>query len=102
MPGRGCAHAGAGALYYAAHTGAVAWILLAGQCRMAQPPLCDAAGTERGPVQHLQLPAWVLVIALYSYPYIFIFTTAALELVSSEMEDAANILARAPGAPCGA
>ena len=31
-------------------------------------------------------------IALYSFPYIFIFTTAALDVVSSEMEDAANIL----------
>ena len=33
-----------------------------------------------------------MVIAVYSFPYIFVFTTAALELVSSEMEDAANIL----------
>ncbi|HEY1412482.1 MAG TPA: ABC transporter permease subunit, partial [Rhodopila sp.] len=31
-------------------------------------------------------------IAIYSFPYLFIFTTAALDLVSSEMEDAANIL----------
>jgi len=31
-------------------------------------------------------------IALYSFPYLFIFTSAALEVVSSEMEDAANIL----------
>jgi iron(III) transport system permease protein len=31
-------------------------------------------------------------IAIYSFPYLFIFTSAALDLVSSEMEDAANIL----------
>ena len=33
-----------------------------------------------------------MVIALYSFPYMFMFTSAALDLVSSEMEDAANIL----------
>ena len=31
-------------------------------------------------------------IAIYSFPYLFIFTSAALDVVSSEMEDAANIL----------
>jgi iron(III) transport system permease protein len=34
----------------------------------------------------------VFVLAIYAYPYIFIFTTAALDVVSSEMEDAASIL----------
>src|SRR5207248_724176 len=34
----------------------------------------------------------VFIIAIYSFPYIFIFTSSALEMVSSEMEDAANIL----------
>ena len=33
-----------------------------------------------------------LVIALNSFPLVFIFVKAALDLVSSEMEDAANIL----------
>ena len=33
-----------------------------------------------------------MVIALHSFPLVFIFVKAALDLVSSEMEDAANIL----------
>jgi iron(III) transport system permease protein len=34
----------------------------------------------------------ILVIAVTSFPYVFIFTNSALDLVSSEMEDAAHIL----------
>ena len=34
----------------------------------------------------------IVVIAVTSFPYVFVFTTGALELVSSEMEDAATIL----------
>jgi iron(III) transport system permease protein len=34
----------------------------------------------------------VLVTACYSFPYVFVFAKSALDLVSSEMEDAANIL----------
>ena len=34
----------------------------------------------------------MLVIACYSFPYVFVFTKSALDLISSEMEDAANIL----------
>ena len=49
-------------------------------------------GAEAGPFNIYSFPGLVFVIALYSFPYIFIFTSAALELVSSEMEDAANIL----------
>ena len=38
------------------------------------------------------MPGLVLVIACYSFPYMFVFTRSALDLISSEMEDAANIL----------
>jgi len=38
----------------------------------------------------------VLVTALYSFPYIFVFTADALDRVSSEMEEAANILGMSP------
>src|SRR5260370_36447886 len=34
----------------------------------------------------------ILVVAVTSFPYVFIFVNSALDLVSSEMEDAANIL----------
>ena len=53
-------------------------------------------GAEAGPFNIYSFTGLAVVIALYSFPYIFIFTTAALELVSSEMEDAANILGAGP------
>ena len=53
---------------------------------------CSLTGAAAGPFNIYSFPGLVLVIALYSFPYIFVFTTAALDLVSSEMEDAANIL----------
>ena len=34
----------------------------------------------------------IVVVAVTSFPYVFVFTNSALDLVSSEMEDAANIL----------
>ena len=40
------------------------------------------------------MPGLVLVVACYSFPYVFVLTKSALDLVSSEMEDAANIWAR--------
>ena len=58
------------------------------------PLPCEAHGSPGAAV--LPPLGLALVIALYSFPYIFIFTTAALELVSSEMEDAANILGAGP------
>ncbi len=75
------------------YTGAVAWILLAGpNAGWLNRIFVALTGAESGPFNIYSFPGLVLVISLYSYPYIFIFTTAALELVSSEMEDAANIL----------
>ena len=75
------------------YTGAVAWILLAGpNAGWLNRLYCSLTGAEAGPFNIYSFPGLVLVVALYSFPYIFIFTTAALELVSSEMEDAANIL----------
>lgn len=75
------------------YTGAVAWILLAGpNAGWLNKIFVALTGASEGPFNIYSFPGLILVIALYSYPYIFIFTTAALELVSSEMEDAANIL----------
>src|SRR5260370_37898055 len=34
----------------------------------------------------------IVVVAVTPFPYVFVFTNSALDLVSSEMEDAANIL----------
>src|SRR5260370_17120615 len=34
----------------------------------------------------------IVVVAVTPFPYVFVFTSSALDLVSTEMEDAANIL----------
>ena len=85
------------------YTGAVAWILLAGpNAGWLNRFYMLVTGAEAGPLNIYSFTGLAVVIALYSFPYIFIFTTAALELVSSEMEDAANILGQGRGEPCGA
>jgi iron(III) transport system permease protein len=94
MPGRGLVRTLVLATFVTPpYTGAVAWILLAGpNAGWLNKIFVALTGAEAGPFNIYSFPGLVMVVALYSYPYIFIFTTAALELVSSEMEDAANIL----------
>jgi iron(III) transport system permease protein len=75
------------------YTGAISWILLAGpNSGWLNRAFMWVTGAESGPFDIFSFPGLVLVISLYSFPYIYIFTLAALEMVSSEMEDAANIL----------
>ena len=94
MPGRGFVRMIVLATFITPpYTGAVAWILLAGpNAGWLNRFYVFATGAEAGPFNIYSFTGLAVVIALYSFPYIFIFTTAALELVSSEMEDAANIL----------
>jgi iron(III) transport system permease protein len=94
MPGRGLVRMLVLATFITPpYTGAVAWILLAGpNAGWLNRFYAFLTGADAGPFNIYSFPGLVIVIALYSYPYVFIFTTAALDLVSSEMEDAANIL----------
>lgn len=98
MPGRGLTRMLVLATFITPpYTGAVAWILLAGpNAGWLNRFYMMATGAEAGPFNIYSFTGLAVVIALYSFPYIFIFTTAALELVSSEMEDAANILGAGP------
>jgi len=98
MPGRGLTRMLVLATFITPpYTGAVAWILLAGpNAGWLNRFYTLLTGAEAGPFNIYSFSGLALVIALYSFPYIFIFTTAALELVSSEMEDAANILGAGP------
>lgn len=98
MPGRGFVRMLVLATFITPpYTGAVAWILLAGpNAGWLNRIFVMLTGAEAGPFNIYSFPGLVVVIALYSFPYIFIFTSAALELVSSEMEDAANILGAGP------
>jgi iron(III) transport system permease protein len=73
--------------------GATSWVLLAspnaGWLNRLFAWITGAAG---GPLNIYSFAGLVFVIGIYSIPYSFVFATAALELVSSEMEEAANIL----------
>jgi iron(III) transport system permease protein len=72
---------------------AVAWILLAGpNAGLLNRIVVTLIGVEKGPFNIYSLAGLSFVIALHIYPYVFLLTASALELVSSEMEDAANIL----------
>jgi len=75
------------------YLGAVGWILLAGpNAGWLNRLLIAIGGADKGPFNIYSMPGLVLVTACYSFPYVFVFTKSALDLVSSEMEDAANIL----------
>jgi iron(III) transport system permease protein len=73
--------------------GAIAWTLLAGpNAGWLNKGWTALTGANAGLFNIYSLGGLVFVISLYTYPYAFLFTTTALELMSSEMEDAAAIL----------
>jgi iron(III) transport system permease protein len=76
-----------------AYLGAVGWILLAGpNAGWLNRLFVGLTGMQKGPFNIYSMPGLVFVVACYSFPYVVVFTKSALDLVSSEMEDAANIL----------
>ncbi|MSP67319.1 MAG: iron ABC transporter permease [Alphaproteobacteria bacterium] len=94
MPGKGATRILLlGAFITPPYLGAISWILLAGpNAGWLNQVWRFLTGAEAALVNVYTFWGLVIVIALYSFPYVFIFTTAALDVVSSEMEDAANIL----------
>jgi iron(III) transport system permease protein len=82
-----------GAFVTPPYLGSIAWILLAGpNSGWLNRVWMAATGAHEGLFNIYSFTGLAFNIALYSFPYLFIFTSAALEVVSSEMEDAANIL----------
>jgi iron(III) transport system permease protein len=75
------------------YLGAIGWILLAGPNAGFLNQLWRAvADTESPLVNVYTFHGLAFVMAFQSFPLIFIFVKSALDLISSEMEDAANIL----------
>ena len=75
------------------YLGAIGWILLAGpNSGYLNRAWQWVSGTETSLLNVYTFPGLALVIALHSYPLVFIFVKSALDLVSSEMEDAASII----------
>ena len=82
-----------GAFITPSYLGAIGWILLAGpNAGWINKAYMAVTGAESGFANVYSFAGLVWVTALYGFPYIFVFTTDALERVSSEMEEAANIL----------
>jgi iron(III) transport system permease protein len=94
MPGRGFAWLTVlAAFIIPPYLGAIGWILLAGpNSGWINQTWTALTGSEGGIVNVYTFWGLAFVIALNAYPFIFIFAKSGLDLVSSEMEDAANIL----------
>ena len=82
-----------GAFVTPPYLGSIAWILLAGpNSGWLNRVWMALTGAQEGLFNIYSFAGLAFNIAIYSFPYLFIFTSAALDVVSSEMEDAANIL----------
>ena len=93
MPARGLAHLSVLAAFVMPNfLGAIAWILLAGpNAGWLNRLWMELTGVDKGPLNIFSFWGLAFVIALYTYPLVYVFTKAALDLVSTELEDAAAI-----------
>ncbi len=82
-----------GAFITPPYLGAIGWILLAGPNSGWLNKIWMAiTGEPQGIFNIYSMAGLILVVSVTSFPYVFVFTNSALDLVSSEMEDAAQIL----------
>ena len=73
--------------------GAFAWTLLAGPNAGSLNKLYRAiTGSEEALFNIFTMPGLIFVMALYSFPYVFSMIANVCELISSDLEDAAEIL----------
>ncbi len=73
--------------------GGIAWMLLAGpNSGELNKWIMGLTGAEKGPINIYTMAGAVFVVSIYSYQYTFLLVSSALDLVSSEMEDAAMVL----------
>jgi iron(III) transport system permease protein len=93
MPGRGFAHLSVLAAFVMPNfLGSIAWILLAGpNAGWLNRLWVDLFAVDKGPFNIFSFWGLAFVIALYTFPLIYVFTKSALDLVSTELEDAAAI-----------
>jgi iron(III) transport system permease protein len=77
--------------------GAIGWILLGGpNSGWINRVWIAITGAKSGPVDIFTFWGLAVVTALYSFPIIYVFAKSALDLVSSELEEAAAILGASP------
>lgn len=98
MPGRGfvklCVLA---AFIIPPYLAAVGWVLLAGpNSGWLNKAWMWATGAPQGIFNIYSLSGLIVIMGLHLFFFIFVLTSSALELVSSEMEDAAAVLGAGP------
>lgn len=82
-----------GAFITPPYLAAIGWILLAGpNSGWLNKLWMILSGEVHGVFNVYSMPGLILVVSVTSFPYVFVFTNSALDLVSSEMEDAAQVL----------
>jgi iron(III) transport system permease protein len=93
MPGRRMIQGGVLATFVMPpFLGAVAWILLAGpNAGWLNKRWAELTGSDGGPFNIFSFWGIALLIALYAFPLVFVFSKSAFDLISTEMEDAAAI-----------
>src|SRR5919204_633881 len=94
MPGKGFVRLMVfGAFITPPYLAAIGWILLAGpNSGWLNRVWMSLSGADHGIFNIYSMTGLIVVVAVASFPYVFVFTSSALDLVSTEMEDAANIL----------
>lgn len=93
MPGRDWAHASViAAFIIPTFLGAIGWMLLAGpNAGWLNRIFVGVFGTATGPFNIFSFTGLCFVIGIYAFPLIYVFTRSALDLISTEMEEAAAV-----------
>jgi iron(III) transport system permease protein len=73
--------------------GAVAWVMLAGpNAGVLNKAWRALTGAEAAAVNIFSMPGLVFVVALYTFPYVYVMIANTLELIASDVEEAAAML----------
>ena len=73
--------------------GALAWVMLAGpNAGLLNKLYRNLTGAAEPLVNIFSMPGLVFVVAIYTFPYVFIMVSNTLELIASDLEEAAAML----------
>jgi len=73
--------------------GAFAWVMLAGpNAGLLNKVYRTLTGAEDPLVNIFSMPGLIFVVAIYTFPYVFIMIANTLDLIASDLEEAAAIL----------
>jgi iron(III) transport system permease protein len=73
--------------------GAFAWVMLAGPNAGALNKIWrSVTGSESALINIFSMSGLVFVVAIYTFPYVYVMIANTLELIASDLEDAASML----------